>query len=66
MNYDTIRSYFDKVQFDSETIKLDAATTITDPKKFYIGQCGYIDGNRGNNIYKPYYDRLVQFYNYYK
>ena len=64
--YETIREYLDKIQFDKEAIKLDQGTTITDQEKFYIGHCGYIDGNRGNKRYRPYYDRLVQFYNYYK
>lgn len=66
MNYDVIREYFDNIEIKDEAIKLDQGTTITNPKKFYQSHCAFLDGNRGNKRYKPYYDQLVKFYNYYE
>jgi hypothetical protein len=48
----------DPVQLDPE----DPATVVTNPEKFVSHHLSVLKNNPGNMRFKPYYDRLVEFY----
>ena len=62
MNLAELKKAFDGIdleQYDGTHIK---EGTILDAKKFVESQIAYLEANRGNITYKPYYDRLLFFY----
>ena len=62
MNLAELKKAFEKIdlkQYDGTHIN---EGTIIDAKKFVQTQIAYLEANRGNVTYKPYYDRLLFFY----
>ena len=39
---------------------------IQNGKRFVESHISYLEQNQGNQRYKPYYDRLLKYYNYVK
>lgn len=37
---------------------------IENPKRFVESHIAYLEANPGNPRYKPYYERLLKYYNY--
>ena len=62
MNLAELKKAFEEIdlkQYDGTHIK---EGTILDARKFVETQIAYLETNRGNATYKPYYDRLLFFY----
>lgn len=62
MNLADLKKAFEGIdleQYDGTHIK---EGTIIDAKKFVQTEIAYLETNRGNITYKPYYDRLLLFY----
>ena len=56
-------SFFSKMNFTNESIKLDSGTTIIDIQKFLESHILIVKNHNGENAYMPYYERLLQFKN---
>ena len=46
-----------------KTLQLDECTFISDTKTFITTNIEMLENNKGNKVFKPYYDRLLMFYN---
>lgn len=62
MNLKQLIEFFDKQKLKNEPIRLNQATVISNPEKFVESHLNYLKSNKGNRIYKPYFDRLLQLY----
>ena len=63
MNLAELKKAFEEIdlkQYNGTHIK---EGTIIDAEKFVETEIAYLEANRGNVTYKPYYDRLLEFYN---
>ena len=62
MKLPELEAFFDSVDLPDEPIKLNEAETIIDCKKFVKSHLEYLKGQKGNKVYLPYYNRLIQLY----
>lgn len=59
-----IKQFFEETMYYPEYS--NGAELIQDGKRFVESHIAYLENNSGNPRYKPYYDRLLNYYNYAK
>lgn len=57
-----IKKYLSENEVPTQ-LKLDDCTFISDSKTFIDNHISTLERNTGNPTFKPYYDRLCDFYN---
>ena len=62
MKLPELEAFFNSIDLPDEPIKLNEAETITDCKKFVKSHLECLKGQKGNKVYLPYYNRLIQLY----
>ena len=58
MNINEIKTYLSENEINID--KLDACTEIKDIKAFIDTHISFLDFNKWNKTFKPYYDRLIK------
>jgi hypothetical protein len=62
MKLPEIEAFFNSIELPTEPINLNVTETIIDCKKFVKSHLEYLKGQKGNKVYLPYYNRLIQLY----
>lgn len=61
MSLPRLKKFFKNYKFTDDPVRLDAATVITDQRKFVESYMKMLEANSGNKCYIPYYRMLVRF-----
>jgi hypothetical protein len=62
MSLKQIKEFFKTYEFDNENVRLNEATVVTNPKRFYESHIKILEAQSGKKAYLPYYNRLKIFY----
>ena len=57
-----IKEYLEKYEVPTQ-LQLNESTFIKDTNKFIETHISYLESNKGQKCFRPYYDRLLMFYN---
>ncbi len=57
-----IKEYLKKYEVPAQ-LQLNESTFIKDTEKFITTHISYLENNKGQQCFRPYYDRLLIFYN---
>lgn len=62
VNLKDIKDFFSNCEINENPVKLDKCTTVLNVKKFIETHTKLLESNSGNELFLPYYERLLKLY----
>ena len=62
MRFSRLRPALEAMAIPAGPVRLDACTVVNDPATMIRSHCEILAANPKNNVFRPYYDRLLSLY----